>query len=65
MNMLRRVSEQVITFLDTVFEKSTLAEASASSCETATFNRRPFSYHMSSVSLTIAGAGILNLLSID
>ena len=33
--------------------------------ETVTFNRRPFSYHMSSVSLTIAGAGILNLLSID
>lgn len=48
-----------------MFEESASAEASTSSCETATFNRRPFSHHMSPVSLTIAGAGILNLLSID
>ena len=51
--------------LDTVFEEFASAEASTSSCETVTFNRRPFSHHMSPVSLTIAGAGILNLLSID
>ena len=57
--------EHLQVFLDTVFEESASAEASTSSCETVTFNRRPFSYHMSSVSLTIAGAGILNLLSID
>ena len=35
------------------------------SCEqTATFNRRPVSTHMSQLNLTTAGAGILNLLSI-
>jgi hypothetical protein len=35
-----------------------------SSCETATFNRQPTSSHTSLTSLTTAGAGILNLLSI-
>ena len=39
-------------------------EASASPCGTVTFNRRPVSTHMSQQSLTTAGAGILNLLSI-
>lgn len=35
------------------------------SCEqTATFNRRPVSTHVSQLNLTTAGAGILNLLSI-
>ena len=32
--------------------------------QTATFNRRPVSTHMSQLHLTTAGAGILNLLSI-
>ena len=32
--------------------------------QTATFNRRPVSTHMSQLNLTTAGAGILNLLSI-
>ena len=57
--------EHLQAFLDTVFKESGSAEASPSPCGTATFNRRLFSYHMSPVSLTIAGAGILNLLSID
>src|SRR5207302_9352304 len=56
--------EHLRGFLDTCFNRSTLAEASASPCGTVTFNRRPASTHMSLLSLTTAGAGILNLLSI-
>ena len=59
-----RLWEHLQNFLDTVFKESASAEASTSPCGTTTFNRWLFSYHMSSVSLTIAGAGILNLLSI-
>ena len=56
--------EHLIAFLDTKFDRSTLAEASASACATVTFNRRPVSLHMSQLNLTTAGAGILNQLSI-
>ena len=56
--------EHLRDFLDTCFSRSALAVASASPCGTDTFNRRPASTHMSLLSLTTAGAGILNLLSI-
>jgi hypothetical protein len=41
-------------------------DSKSSECagQTATFNRRPVSTHMSQLNLTTAGAGILNLLSI-
>ena len=51
-------------FLDGAFAGSASAEASTSPCGTATFDRRPDSCSMSLSRLTIAGAGILSLLSI-
>jgi hypothetical protein len=53
-------------FLGSCFNGSVSAEASTSLLfeQTATFNRRPISTETSLPSLTTAGAGILNLLSI-
>lgn len=59
-----RLWEQREAFLGTLFIRSTLAVASASPCGTVTINRLPDSEHASLHALTIAGAGMLNLLAI-
>ena len=51
-------------FLGVRFKESASTVVSTSACATATFSRQPFSSDTSLYHLTIAGAGILNLLSI-
>jgi hypothetical protein len=63
----RSASAEASTSLPSTFKRLEIIEDSKSSeCagQTATFNRRPVSTHMSQLNLTTAGAGILNLLSI-